>query len=78
VLGGSPSFCAHVYVGAFEDATRLANVGQQRQASCFAPVDAQREALHDEVVAVLVDDEAGQAVGFGVDEAVGGGGGLKG
>ena len=43
----------------------------QNKSLIVVPMDAQRLALHHEIVAVAIYDQAGQPVGLGVDEAVG-------
>ena len=53
-----------------EDASRMQQLGQLTGDVGQQPVDALRQRLDDQVVAVAIDDERGQAIGFAVDEPV--------
>ena len=44
---------------------RFENVAQKRQ----APVHADRQRLNGDILVVFVDDEAGEEIGFAVDES---------
>ena len=53
-----------------QDSRRLHQLHQRRGDLRQAPVDALRERLHDQVIAVLVDDERRQAVRFAMHQPV--------
>jgi hypothetical protein len=74
VEAGQPFLFAHVRIRPLHDALRLPELVQRCQDRLFLAFNAHRERLHHQKIAVFVDDEAGQAVGLGVDQAVGGGG----
>ncbi len=65
-------FGAHAGVGTLNDTGGAQFFGQQVGQQGFAPVYAGCQTLQHQVIAVLIHDEAGQAIGLGVNEAIGG------
>ena len=68
---------AHVHIGALDDASRRAQLGQQFDQQRFDTLDAQRQTLHDQPVAVAIYDQTGQTVALGVDQAIAVGRGIS-
>jgi hypothetical protein len=61
------------WIVARQDALRPRQLGQRGRDLGQAPVDALRQRLQHQVVAVAIDDQGRQAIGFAVHETVGGG-----
>src|SRR6266545_7611934 len=68
-----PFELAHLGVVALEDPLRLEQLPKRVHDLALAPVHTLGERLHDEVVAVAVDHQGGEAIALAVDHAVGGG-----